>query len=174
MVLPTYNIHAKLQRMLYVARLHQLCGSTESSLHMQSWNHRIVVGSSNVEPQNCALGGSKAAIYSQTWRPWAAFWAEITTINRLARRVGGSSPRSAGGGLVIIRSICDRLMWASRKPGVGRGSGTPGDSHLVGLARGRPGVGAHFARAVPGVDPHCPGRGDSLLSLFLMCFAPSS
>ena len=50
-------------------------------------------------------------------------------------------------------------MCASRKPGTGGGSGTPGDSHLVGLARGQPEVGAHLARAVPGVDLHCPGAG---------------
>eukprot|EP00964_Phaeocystis_antarctica_P084247 scaffold53027_cov78-Phaeocystis_antarctica.AAC.1 len=50
-------------------------------------------------------------------------------------------------------------MCASRKPGTGGGSGTPGDSHLVGLARGQPEVGVHLARAVPGVDPHCPGAG---------------
>ena len=50
-------------------------------------------------------------------------------------------------------------MWGSRKPGGGGGSGTPGDSYLVGLARGQPGVGAHLAGAAPGVDPHCPGAG---------------
>ena len=50
-------------------------------------------------------------------------------------------------------------MSASRKPGGGGGSGTPGDSHLVGLAWGQPEVGAHLARAVPRVDPHCPGAG---------------
>ena len=57
------------------------------------------------------------------------------------------------------RGISERdraLMWASRKPGV---SGTPGDSHLAGLARGRPGVGAHFAGPVPGIEPHCQGPG---------------
>ena len=51
------------------------------------------------------------------------------------------------------------FMWGSRKPGGGGGSGTPGDSYLVGLARGQPGVGAHLAGAAPGVDPHCPGAG---------------
>ena len=52
-------------------------------------------------------------------------------------------------------------MWASRKPGGGGGSGTPGDSHLAGLHGPGPTrvCGAHFAGPVPGVDPHCPGAG---------------
>ena len=40
-------------------------------------------------------------------------------------------------------------MSASRKPGGGGGSGTPGDSHLVGLARGQPEVGAHLFAEMP-------------------------
>ena len=67
-----------------------------------------------------------------------------------------------------------KLMWGSRKPGGGRGSGTgtrPGTHTSTAWPgpRGRPEVGAHqhLARAVPGVDPHCPGAGkDSLLSRF--------
>ena len=55
----------------------------------------------------------------------------------------------------------DPLMWASRKPGGGGGSGTPGDSGSTRLARGRPRVGAHLAGSVPGVNPHCPGRGST-------------
>ena len=68
------------------------------------------------------------------------------------------------------------LMWASRKPGGagGGGSGTPGDSHLVGLARGRPGVGAHLGRQGRAwVRPSLPGDGETHFSpRFLMCFAP--
>ena len=47
----------------------------------------------------------------------------------------------------------DLLMWGSRKPGGGGGSGTPGDSGSTRLARGRPRVGAHRLTS-PGL---CPG-----------------
>eukprot|EP00964_Phaeocystis_antarctica_P097114 scaffold63298_cov60-Phaeocystis_antarctica.AAC.1 len=64
-------------------------------------------------------------------------------------------------------------MWGSRKPGGGGGSGTPGDTHLVGLARGQPEVGAHLARAVPGIDPHWPGAGRlTFVPRFKCVFAP--
>ena len=44
-----------------------------------------------------------------TWRPRAAFWAGITTINRLTRRAA-PAPETGGG----LRSICDRLERAGR------------------------------------------------------------
>ena len=71
----------------------------------------------------------------------------VAVFARAARPAGPIKYRQSG------------LMWGSRKPGGGRGSGTPGDEHLDGLARGRPEVGAHLPGAVLGVDPHCPGAG---------------
>ena len=50
-------------------------------------------------------------------------------------------------------------MCVSRK-----GGRQPPGTQLSGstwLARGRPGVGAHSAWAVPGIDPHCPGWGST-------------
>ena len=52
-------------------------------------------------------------------------------------------------------------MWGSRKAGGGGGSGTPGDSYLVGLARGQPGVGAHLARGRARGRPTLPGGGET-------------
>ena len=51
------------------------------------------------------------------------------------------------------------MMYSSRKPADGGGSGTPGASHPRAAARGRPGVGTHSAGSRPGVGAHGPGSG---------------
>ena len=69
-----------------------------------------------------------------------------------------STQRAAAARYPVTLPVCGlyvgQVMCASRKPGGGGGSGTPGDSGSTWLARGRPRVGAHLAGSVPGVDPH--------------------
>ena len=92
-------------------------------------------------------------------------WAvNMLTEERVVRELLGGAPpcrrpsREAQGWRISWGSS---IMHTSHKPGGGGGSGTPGDSRSRWPARGRPGVGAHSAWAVPGIDPHCPGWGST-------------
>ena len=57
---------------------------------------------------------------------------------------------------VTTMNVCS-LMYSSRKPWCGGGSGTPRGSQMLGLAPGWPRVGTHLRPPVPGVSAHCPG-----------------
>ena len=61
-------------------------------------------------------------------------------------------------------ALCNSDVRITEARGQGGGSVTPSGTHgsrTAGLARGQPGVGAHLAGAVPGFDPHCPGRSST-------------